>query len=102
MNDYLQKYGERRRQCFELAGKFVINNIGWELIHARLSSESGDSTDRAFVEKGESVYDPASGRFSDRQDFYRQFPPGLTHRYTRKEAAERLVKYKHWGPWPTG
>jgi hypothetical protein len=98
----------RRRlgRCYELAGRGIIEcaaESGWTLVHgrARVSRSSPLIGGHAWCENLDCgiAYDAVANRFYRLENYYRLWKAKPVLRFTPKQAAIKLSKEGHWGPW---
>ena len=98
----------RRRlgRCYELAGRGIVEcaaGSGWTLVHgmARVSRGSMLIGGHAWCENVERpiAYDAVANRYYLLKNYYALWRAKPALRLTPKQAARRLLKEGHWGPW---
>lgn len=94
---------ERQGRCYELAGRFVLDNEDWTLVHGITNPPVGPYQDtpyaHAWVEKGNIVYDPVFNTFYNKDEYYNLYEPSKMKRYNIVKLRANALKYKHWGFW---
>jgi len=105
-------------RCFELSGKFIMNNPEWKLIHAVITDRvfgTGSSITHAWCEKDGIVYDPVLEEEFPAIAYYglygvvdykyndyekkNSIPESLKIQYDYKEAIEIMLQTENYGPW---
>lgn len=75
----------------------------WYLVHGiaviTAGPHEGKEFGHAWLERGEEVYDAASGRRLHRELYYRVGRVGYTHKYTQEQARAEVLKRRTYGPW---
>lgn len=96
----------RDGDCYRKAGSFVLDcgrDGDVKLVHGNVASLPQDGpVNHAWVEQGPMVLDLSVGKprvFVDRLMYYERYKARPVAKYTVLEAAQLLLKYKHWGPW---
>jgi hypothetical protein len=93
----------RWKACYEAAGEYVVRHPDQAptLVHGTYMLAPWPApTPHAWVEiESTTVYDGVVGRFYDRTSYYETVRAVAEVRYTVREAAERIMVTKHWGPW---
>ena len=93
----------RDGRCYELAGRFIMANPDWDLVHATLYPYTGKFKDRAFphafAEHGPWVYDPVFNKFYVKLHYYHFYRVTAAKTYTSDEACKMMLKTKHFGDW---
>jgi hypothetical protein len=105
MTDFIKKEGqsldERLGRCYELAGKFCIEN-GWDLVHGFITDKrfgSGHTIDHAWCEENEMCYDPVLDLELPKDAFMRLLGCEITKKYHSSEYSELMITTGHFGPW---
>jgi hypothetical protein len=94
--------------CYRANGNEFFNSFGGPnvfLVHGEVVGQGpleGVHYGHCWIEDGEDVIDVSNGRnIRIPKDLY--YTIGRigknVHRYTMDEARERVMKFKHWGPW---
>jgi hypothetical protein len=86
--------GTRRRRCYELAGRGILQDDTWLLVQGRACG-----VDHAWLEREGWVYDGVLDQEFSKADYYTEFRALAGRTYTAKEAAHQLIMAGHWGPW---
>ncbi len=92
----------RLGKCYELSYKFATSNMDWDLVHGYITDRSGktDRTiDHAWVERGNTVYDPVMDKEFDKRVYYGLFGVEVAERYKRDKVIDMALKKKTYGPW---
>lgn len=101
----LQKDTSKQRQgkCYEYAARFIIDNEGWDLVHATLYPRMGPFEDKiyfhGFAVKDNTVYDPVFNDFYDKDSYYKYYSITDERKFERYSAMKRLYKERNYGPW---
>lgn len=94
---------QRQGKCFELSGRFVIDNKGWELVHAttypRIGSFANKIYFHGFAQRGNTVYDVVFDKFYDKIDYYDHYSISDIRKYSRDATLKRALRTRNWGPW---
>ncbi len=102
--------------CFEVSGRFILNirykesaasldeDSDFKLVHAIvMNSVTGDPMSHAWLEVNGMAMDLANGKSAllPREHYYELGKPvhGTIHKYTPKEASEKMLESGHFGPW---
>lgn len=103
--------------CYQAAGRYMMDHgiVGGEdirLVHGEVRGQGpieGIRFGHAWIEQGDTVIDVANGKVSQLPKalyyafggIYPDLPPFKPniHVYTPEEAREKILEYKHWGPW---
>jgi hypothetical protein len=94
---------EATGDCYYDAGKFVMRNPGWVLVHGRPTLRRPPFVEfgHAWAEKGDQVFDPSSGFRGPRYLYYSlgniDYRENLV--YSNATLMDFLRLAKHWGPW---
>lgn len=102
-----------RGDCYEAAGKFMMESclIGpacnLTLVHGEVAGQGpleGITYGHGWVLDGDTVIDRSNGRNLRIPKALYYVVGGIDHignlhTYTWEEARERILQYKHWGPW---
>jgi len=94
---------EATGNCYGDAGSFVLSRADWKLIHGRptLTRPPHIEYGHAWAEKGDEVYDPATGFKGPRFMYYSlgniDYRDSLV--YSNKTLRGFLQLTEHWGPW---
>ena len=95
----------RLSRCYELAGYAVVmGDLGdGTLVHGSFHGPGADRRiGHAWVltgENNEQVWEPITGNFYDRDEWYAWTRAEDERTYTKIEAAHKMVEFKHWGRW---
>ncbi|MBA7578413.1 hypothetical protein ES708_20275 [subsurface metagenome] len=84
--------------CYEDAWRFLIREEEGELVHGSVQT-IGKRINHAWVELPSFVWEPRSGEFIKKSDFYEMAEPREQARYTTEEAAIMAARTKNLGPW---
>lgn len=99
--------------CYEAAGRFMMDSCNstdgctYLLVHGEVAGQGsldGLTFGHAWVLDGDMVLDKSNGRdLKIPKVLYYALGGvehiGNLHTYTWEEARERILRYKHWGPW---
>ena len=95
--------------CYQANGNFIISQMNdktFKLCHGvAILATDGRPFGHAWIEKGNLVMDFSNGKNKalPKKKYYElgKIPVKghKVYKYTPKEAAMRMVKTKHWGPW---
>ena len=90
-------------KCYELSGKFQLDNNEWTLVHAMLNPQFGPFAnclyDHAFVEHEALVFDPVFAEFYPKDEYYACYRTGEANRHDYMSSARMITSEGHWGPW---
>ena len=90
----------RLGRCYEMAGKFALDNPGSVLVHGTIQGEGYPPLDHAWVETPrQTIFEPTSGNEMTPQEFSTFFSPKVNQRYTTAQQNDVFLKYEHWGPY---
>lgn len=96
---------ENLGRCYELAGKRVTDVLicggATEpvLVHGTIQGFGAPPLPHAWVKEGDSVWEPATGKSWPAHVFAILFNPVEHVTYPAREAAVKMVRAKHYGPW---
>lgn len=97
----IDRVRDRRGRCYELAAKGQEKAPAWLLVHGEVNAcpQGVARTGHAWLELDGVVHDPVLDlEFS--VEGYAFFVGAVEAiRYTRDEAAQRMVESGHYGPW---
>lgn len=91
-------------RCFELAAKHLQKDPTWTLVHgyAQLVEGLPLLMAHAWLEKGDTVYDPTRKEeeaFMPARRYRARYRASARCRYRAKDLTKLLLTHKHWGPW---
>ena len=94
----------KKGDCFEIAGRNVMEHKGWKLCHGTVSGQGhleGKRFDHAWNEEGDIVFDNSNGRdiVMRKERYYELGKISDVKRYTREQAMKLMLKTKNFGPW---
>lgn len=100
----------RHGDCYEAAGRYFMDEAldadkeYFVLVHGEVRGQgslAGVRFGHAWVENGDMVIDKSNGRDvrMPKAAYYALGDIRRTARYTAKEFRQRVLRYKHWGPW---
>ena len=102
-------FKERLGNCYSLSGKYVMNNLEWDLIHGTITEqvEGGRTIGHAWVENTEThhghdikmIYDPVWDKKLPWDAYERFVGAKEEQRYTRAEMVKIILEQQNWGPW---
>lgn len=100
---------KRLGKCYELSGRFAMNNPDWTLVHGTITRQdgSGYTIKHAWVEKKEKfdqyevlwVFDPVWDNKLPWEAYERLVGAKVGKRYPYEKLMEKLAKEQNWGPW---
>jgi len=86
--------------CYKDAWKTLSGLGKGTLVHGTvLGGYPLRSTEHAWIELGDEVYEPHSAEFMDRKEFYKGFKAKAGRKYGFEEAMVMLLKQGNYGPW---
>lgn len=93
-----------QQDCYAQAQKYIfsLNAIPTTDCVRLVHGHYGDMVHmgHAWVElPGNIVFDGVVKRFYDKAGYYKVMDVSKDEEYSPKEAAELMLRYKHWGPW---
>ena len=84
------------QRCYELAGRFAIDNEGAILVHGIVEGW----LQHAWAEIDGLVYDGPAGGLYTMSDYYRIMEANPVRKFGRKQMAKFVDEYSgSWGPW---
>lgn len=90
---------ERLGRCYELAGRFITNNVGI-LVHGSIQGFDNPRIGHAWVELPDgNIWEPASAKIWPVEIFSAMFNPEVEQRYDEDETRIAMLRSRHWGPW---
>jgi hypothetical protein len=94
----------KKGDCFEVAGRNVMDNHDWILCHAQVSGQkelSGKRIWHAWNEFGDVVFDFSNGKkiFLRREKYYEIGKINHVMRFNREQACKIMLKTGNFGPW---
>jgi len=76
---------------------------GWDLVHGiavvAAGPHKGKDFGHAWLEKGDEVYDAASGNYLPTPIYYYFGKISYTVKYSKDQVGEMIDKFRHYGPW---
>lgn len=94
---------DRDGRCYEIAGRFIMDNPDWFLVHAtlypKLGKFAGKPFPHAFTELGEIVFDPVFNKFYVKAAYYAIHNVTNARKYESMKALKLMLKTKHFGEW---
>lgn len=92
---------------FRMASHFVVDNKGWQLVHAQIHKVPNkwkvlskvEITPHAWVEKYGMVFDPLFEIYMPKKQFYSLFKVKGVKRYTFPQMRKMLDKKRRYGRW---
>lgn len=93
-------FKKRLGRCYELAGRFAMNNEGTALVHGSIEGFGNPRIGHAWVElENGKIWEPATGQEWDGDAFAGFFNPKLDEYYEHEELLKQVLRQKNWGPW---
>ncbi len=102
----------RNGDCYYIAGKIILDNVFNEkidnpiLVHGEVTGQgsiAGIQYSHAWIEDGDTVIDRSNNRDIKLPAVFYYALGNInkrkTCRYTEKEAREKMLEFKHYGPW---
>ena len=91
---------DRLGRCYELAGRYVMDNAGTQLVHGSIQGMGNPRIDHAWaVTSDGQIYDAVLDEEFDPVAHLHFFSAEEHIVYERFEAMALMAKHKHWGPW---
>lgn len=95
--------GDRLGRCYELSGRYVLDNHDAILVHGSVNGIRMTGKDRdnphAWVEEGDEVFDPVMDQRIPKEAYYGMMQAKVVKKYEWDEMAKTMLKAAHWGPW---
>ena len=92
--------------CYQAAGRLIMSKMNGKLVHGMVHGQgplNGLKFGHAWVEVGGKVLDYSNNqkRSLPKKVYYilGAIDPAECHYYSGTEAAKKMLKHKHWGPW---
>jgi hypothetical protein len=104
VEEYLEerrkRFEQRLGRCYELSGRFVMDNGEAVLVHGTIQGEGHPPNPHAWVKFSDGkVYDPVMDSVMSGEDYAEKMNAVEHVTFARHEMTERVLKHKHWGPW---
>lgn len=109
MKTRLQLFEGKKGNCYEAAGRYIMNSKddGLMLVHGEVEGQGeidGVRFGHAWLEKGDKVIDVSNGKQLEIPKFvYYQLGNidkiNNLKKYNHTDSLKNMVRYKHWGPW---
>jgi hypothetical protein len=98
-----RKLAKAKGQCFPTAGRFILANPGWTLVHATVLGNAGPAEGiwfaHAWAERDGRAFDTEK-EIEVSAERYRDAANATdVSCYSDHEAAVLMCKTEHWGPW---
>jgi hypothetical protein len=90
---------KRLGRCYELAGKFSMDNPQAILVHGSIEGMGMPRLKHAFCVTKEGVWEPITNEVWPLQSFISFFSPHIDYTYGQKQAMGAMVLSGHFGPW---
>lgn len=85
--------------CFANATRAASPDDNERVVHGKVTNADGNTFDHAWIEKGDTVYDPTSGLDMKKVQFYRLLDARPEAMYTGEQATINAIRTRHHGPW---
>ena len=93
----------RQRRCYELAWRYLAYDnrfAEWTLVHGAISSPiDGCPIGHAWLQKDDTIYDPAANRKSNAKDWVAAHRAKVICSYSPADAMRIGAQNGHYGPW---
>jgi hypothetical protein len=93
-----RRYRLRSGRCYELAGKYLLDDPTWTLVHGTARGRDG-RIGHAWLVRGDTVYDATLDKSFARADYVARYAANEVTTYRAIEAARAMLVSGHWGPW---
>jgi hypothetical protein len=94
---------ERQGRCFELAGRFVMDNPDWDVVHATLYPRLGNFGDsiyfHGYAQKDKIIFDPVFNQFFNADKHEKYYTTTDKRIYDHATAMKMMLKSGNYGPW---
>jgi hypothetical protein len=92
----------RAKRCFELAGRFQLDDPTWTLVHGIVCAENGTHLIRyahGWLKRDQWVYDAVRDESFVADEYVTRFGAEEVGTYNSVAAAKAASTVGHWGPW---
>jgi hypothetical protein len=92
----------RAGRCFELSGRYQIDDPTWTLVHGTLYSAEFDICyGHAWLKRDGWVYDAVQNETFCAEEYATRFGAEEIGSFSYREAARAVLDSGRWGPWVT-
>lgn len=93
-------FSQRLGRCYELAGRYVMENPTATLVHGSIQGMGNPRLDHAWAEtRGGNIYEPITDREWEPKVFDAVFNPKERATYGGHDSLVKMVDTGHFGPW---
>ena len=92
-------FKDRLGRCYELAGRYATSNPEGTLVHGSIEGFGKPRLEHAWVDQGETVWEPTSGKEWPAGVFDQLFNPQEDVRFSHEDVLKNTLRFRHWGPW---
>jgi len=90
-----------RGHCFKNVQDYLLDNDlpNALIVHGFVTNNVGKTIEHAWIEDGDTIYDPTTGISTKKEKFKELLNPTKEIKYTFSEAMKLRFKTKNHGPW---
>lgn len=89
----------RQHRCFELAGRYQLDDPTWTLVHGVIESEiRGIPIAHAWLKRDGWVFDPVRNESMPESEYLDRFAASEVGAFSSREAARKTAELGYWGP----